>query len=83
LPLLEIILQIIKDPCEKKIPKTSYHILVEKGSFPNRKSISQKKANNKIHIASSNLYRRSFPNTYSSELEPQHRPIPLESSAKV
>jgi hypothetical protein len=78
-------LQLIKDPCKskKKIPKTSSHILVEKGYLPNKKYTSQKKVNNKIHITCSNLYRKSFPNTYSSELEPQHKPIPLESSGKV
>jgi hypothetical protein len=77
--------QLIKDPCETKeqIPKTSFHILVEQGSLPKKKSTSQKKVNNKIHIACSNLYRKSFPNTYSSEFEPQHRLIPLESSDKV
>jgi hypothetical protein len=68
---------------KKKIPKTSSHVLVEKGSLPNRKYKSQKKVNNKIHIACSNLYRKSFPNTYATELEAQHRPIPLESSGKV
>jgi hypothetical protein len=85
LPHLEIILQLITDPCEtkKKISKTSSHILVEKGSLPNRNSTSQKKENKKIHIACSNVYRKYFTKIYSSELEAQHRPIPLESSWKV
>ena len=43
------------------------HILVGKGSLPNRKSTSQKEVNNKIRIACSDLYHKSFPNVDSPE----------------
>jgi hypothetical protein len=51
--------------------------------LPNRKSTGQKKINNKIHTAHSDLYRKSFPNSDSPENLPQHKKLPLESSGKV
>jgi hypothetical protein len=59
------------------------HILVGKGSLPNRKSTSQKEVNNKIHIACSDLYHKSFLNVDSPENIPQHIQTPLESSDQV
>ena len=58
------------------------HSHVGKGSLPNRKYISQKEVNNKIHITCSDLYRKLFLNFDSPETLPQYRPIPLESSSK-
>jgi hypothetical protein len=64
------------------ILKTSCHILVGKGSLPNRKSIIQKEVNNKIYTTCSNLYRMFFPNFDSSVTLFQHRPIPLNLHVK-
>ena len=46
-----------------EILKISCHILLGKESQPNRKSTSQKKVNNKIHIASVDLCFDAFPNS--------------------
>jgi hypothetical protein len=75
LPLLKIIFQLIKDSYGTR--------KLLKGFLPNRKSTGQKKINNKIHTAHSDLYRKSFPNSDSPENLPQHRKLPLESSGKV
>jgi hypothetical protein len=76
--------QLIKDSCgTRKFLKKNSHILLEKGSLPNRKSTCQKEVNNKIHIACSEPYRKSFPNSDSFNNLPQQKQIPLESSGKV
>jgi hypothetical protein len=63
--------------------ETSSHILVGKGSLPNRKSTSEKKVNNKIHITCSDLYRKSFLKSDSAETLLQHRPTPPGSSGQI
>jgi hypothetical protein len=73
--------QLIKDSCGTR--KFSKQAVTSLGSLPNRKSTGQKKVNNKICIACSDLYRKSFPNSDSPENLPQHRQIPLQSSSKV
>lgn len=67
---------------ELEISKTSSHILVGKESLSNRKFTSQRKVNNKICRAYSDLYRKSFPNFNSSENLSQHRTIPLGFQVK-
>jgi hypothetical protein len=76
--------QLIKDSCEtRKILKTSCHIILEKGSLPNKKFTCQKKVNNKICTACSDLYRKSFPKSDSPVNLPQHRQSPLESVGNI
>jgi hypothetical protein len=62
---------------------SSCHILLQKRSFSNKKSTSQKKINNKIHIAYFDLYRKPLMIFDSSENFPQRRQIPLELYGKV
>jgi hypothetical protein len=50
--------------------------------LPNKKNTRQKEVNNKIHIAYSDLYRKSLRNSDSPENLSQYRQIPLESSGK-
>jgi hypothetical protein len=77
---LEIILQLIKDPCgTRKFPKQAPTSLEEKDPCQIGKSTTEKEVNNIIRIACSDLYHKSFPNVDSHENVPQHRQIPLES----
>jgi len=64
-------------------PKLSCQILIEKRSFPNRNFKSQKKVNNKICTAYSDLYCNVFPNSHWPEILSQYKTIFWETMGKV